>query len=117
MSSKAIFTCSFFSIHTSFNEKLLKNEVSQSLIQRFFYNKDLVSCNILFFSTKYLLMIRNGNLLRDRRQLLLLLLNKSINFYSPRNHQKTCGSPMMSGRIDVNSLKIAKLETKFGNDP
>ena len=34
-------------------------------------------------------------------------LNELINFCSPRNHQKTIGFRIISGEIEVNSLKFA----------
>ena len=44
----------------------------------------------------------------DRRQIALLILGELINFYSPRNHQKTIGFAMIfSGKKLINSLKLA----------
>ena len=43
---------------------------------------------------------------------------KTINFYSPRNHQKTYGFMMVSVERKVNNrLYCLLLEATFGNDP
>ena len=45
---------------------------------------------------------RKVRLVRDHLPISFLILSELINFYSPWNHQKTIGSLMISGRIEVN---------------
>ena len=35
-------------------------------------------------------------------------LSKLINFYTPKNHHKTIGFVMISGRLEINSLEFAQ---------
>ena len=53
--------------------------------------------------------------LRDRFQILLLILSK-INFIHPGTRKKNYGFSVISGETDVNSLK-SMLEAQFGDDP
>ena len=46
--------------------------------------------------------------MRDRFQILVLILGELINLYSPWNHQKTIGFLMISGEKKlINSIKFA----------